>query len=216
MKQKEKFIKSHRLLLVEGKDESNFFDGMLKYMKVEGVQLVDIGGKDKFKTKFPFFCKSDGFSEVRALGFIRDAETKKADSAFSSICAILEKYDLPVPKAISTISNENGRGIKTGIFIMPNNRDAGMLEDLCLESIKTDPVLECVNRYMECCLSSLPENEREFNESKARVQTYLASKRDIASSLGLAAQKGYWDFENGCFHEIERFLNELFTSPKGV
>jgi len=202
-------IKSDRLLAVEGKDECNFFKAMLKYEEIDNTQVIDIGGKDKFKIELPLLLNSEGFSEVHTLGFVRDAEENQAESAFSSICSILKKNGLPAPKIINTINNEGN--IKTGVFIMPNNIDKGMLEDLCLESVKVNPVFECVEKYIECCLSCFPENEKNINISKAKIQTYLASKNPIVNSLGLAATKGYWDFQEKCFSEIRQFLHNLFS-----
>nr|VFK48381.1 MAG: hypothetical protein BECKTC1821E_GA0114239_11123 [Candidatus Kentron sp. TC]VFK50611.1 MAG: hypothetical protein BECKTC1821D_GA0114238_11133 [Candidatus Kentron sp. TC]VFK63554.1 MAG: hypothetical protein BECKTC1821F_GA0114240_10993 [Candidatus Kentron sp. TC] len=207
-------IASQQLLAVEGRDECNFFEGMLKHMGIRGVQLVDIGGKDKFKTEFPLLYNLPGFPNVRALGFIRDAEDKKADAAFSSICSILKKRALPTPKAANTVvdgKNAVGKDMRIGIFIMPNNNDRGMLEDLCLESVGVEPGFACVERYMDC-LSVLPENEGPRNHAKARVQAYLASRREIANSLGVGARKGYWNFGHGCFDDIKRFLRMLFVN----
>ncbi|MBT8419989.1 MAG: hypothetical protein KJO08_03915 [Gammaproteobacteria bacterium] len=206
-------IESDRLLAVEGRDEYNFFDSILKHIGIKDVQLVDIGGKDKFKTEFPALYNLPGFPRVRFLGFIRDAEDKKAYAAFSSICSILKKYSLPKPEAINEPidgKNNDGQAIRISIFIMPNNLDRGMLEDLCLESVSEKPVFGCVNQYVECCLSTLPESEESTNNSKAKVQTYLAVQKDIANSLGTGAQKGYWDFEHDCFDNIKRFLQILF------
>nr|VFK57295.1 MAG: hypothetical protein BECKTUN1418F_GA0071002_11116 [Candidatus Kentron sp. TUN]VFK60193.1 MAG: hypothetical protein BECKTUN1418D_GA0071000_11186 [Candidatus Kentron sp. TUN]VFK65433.1 MAG: hypothetical protein BECKTUN1418E_GA0071001_11076 [Candidatus Kentron sp. TUN] len=213
---KKKFtIESRRLLAVEGKDECNFFEALLKHMGIEDIQLADIGGKDRFKTEFDLLYQSKGFSDVCALGLIRDAEDKKADAAFKSICSILEKHPpLPVPEAANTAingKNDTGKLIRIGVFIMPNNADQGMLEDLCLESLESiekKPAFPCMEQYMNC-LSKLPENDTPRNPAKAKVQTYLATRKEIVNSLGLGARKGYWDFEHDCFNEIKRFLGEL-------
>jgi len=92
---------------------------------------------------------------------------------------------------------------------MPNNADQGMLEDLCLASVEMEPIFGCVDRYMECCPSALPENERSRNPSKAKVQTYLAAQKEITNSLGLGARKGYWDFDYVCFEGIKQFLRNF-------
>lgn len=214
MKQKERRIESGRLLLVEGKDKAAFFDKIFQHQDITGVQTWDVGGKDKFKITFHYLFGSDGFSKVRALGIVRDAERNPASSAFTSICSILEKYSLPIPKAANTLidgKNAQDRNIRIGVFIMPNNADAGILEDLCLASVRTEPVFGCVDRYLECCRSALPENERPRNPAKAKVQTYLAARREITNSLGLGARKGYWNFDHDCFEDIERFLRRLFA-----
>jgi len=207
-------IESHRLLAVEGKDECNFFEGILKHIGIEGVQLVDICGKDRFKKEFPLLYNLDGFLNVRILGFIRDAEDKKADAAFSRTRSILGKYPLPIPDAANTIidgKNSKGENLRISVFIMPNNTDQGMLENLCLESVREEPISACADQYLACCLSALPENRKPINCSKARVQTYLAAQEKIANSLGVGARKGYWNFDHICFDDIKRFLRELFV-----
>nr|WP_207687943.1 DUF3226 domain-containing protein [Desulfonema limicola] len=187
---------------------------MLQYEKINNIQVIDIGGKDKFKIELSLLLNLEGFSEVHTLGFVRDAEENQADSAFSSICSVLNKNRLPAPKTINSINNE--QNIKVGVFIMPNNIDKGMLEDLCIESVKANPVFECVNQYIECCLLRFPENEKNINLSKAKIQTYLAVKNPIVNSLGLAAAKGYWDFSEKCFSEIRKFICNLFWSDAPI
>jgi len=201
-------ITSKRLLAVEGQDECNFFKALLKHENINDIQIIDIGGKDQFKIKFPLLYNAEDFSDVDKLGFVRDAEQNKADSAFSSICGILKKHDLPIPKDINTVIYENN--IKIGIFIMPNNIDEGMLEDLCIESVKSNPVFKCVNEFIECCLPHLSGKEKNINMAKAKIQTYLAAKKPIKNTLGLAALEGYWDFKENCFLEIKQFLHNLF------
>ncbi len=71
-------IISNRLLAVEGKDECNFFKALLRHENINNIQVVDIGGKDKFKTEFPLLINTEGFSEVHRLGFVRDAEQNHA------------------------------------------------------------------------------------------------------------------------------------------
>ena len=203
-----KRIESKKLLIVEGEDERNFFAALLKHEHVNGVQVIPVGGKDKFKTELPLVVNEDGFfKKVDALGFVRDAEENQAKAAFSSICSTLIKNNLPAPKSINQVIDQ--QNIRIGVFIMPNNVDEGMLEDLCLQSINTNPLYRCVDEYLQCCLSQISENEK-INIAKAKVQAYLATQNPLVSSVGLAAQKGYWDLKNSCFVDIKQFLRNLF------
>jgi len=202
-------LESDRVLAVEGKDECNFFEALIKYEKINEVQIIDIGGKDKFKIEFPLLINLEGFTGVHTLGFIRDAEENQAGSAFASICDTLKHNGFPAPDTINSICNE--QNIRIGIFIMPNNIDRGMLEDLCLESVRNQPVFKCVNDYIECCLQRLEENEKNINISKAKVQAYLSVRKPIVNSLGVAAIKGYWNVGNDCFSDIKQFLHNLFN-----
>lgn len=68
------------------------------------------------------------------MGIIRDAEQKEAIHAFNSIKNILKDNKLSFPENIK--NNIKYDGIKIGIFIIPDNLNKGMLEDLCLCSIE--------------------------------------------------------------------------------
>ncbi|MBI5214752.1 MAG: hypothetical protein HY960_03260 [Ignavibacteriae bacterium] len=202
-------IESKYLLLVEGKDECNFFDAFLSHLRISGVQVVDIGGKDNFLKEFPALTLIEGFSSVKRLGFVRDAETNQPLTVFSSICNILQKHKLPIPINPNAIMMNDG--IYVGVFIMPDNKDPGMLENLCLQTISSDSINECIDTYIGCVQSQQREGEKLiYNDSKARVQAYLASRSPIVNSLGLGAQKGYWNFDHECFDGISKFLKLLF------
>lgn len=173
------------------------------------VQLLDIGGKNKFVTEFPLLLNADGFRKVERLGFVRDAETNQAQSAFQSICTILKKSNLPTPTQQNVVTTNKIPLI--GVFIMPDNAGAGMLEDLCLETIKTHPVNSCIENFVDCFAQQQNEHEKRiFNGPKARVQAYLATRSPIMNSLGLGAINGYWDFSHSCFDKIKAFLKSLF------
>lgn len=209
-------IIENSLLLVEGKDECNFFKSLLKTMKINGIEIKDVGGRKQFANKIPSIKKIKGFSKVTKLGFIRDAEDNYAKSAFDSVCNNLNENGIIPPKNIGKV--ENIGKYKIGIFIMPNNKDKGMLETLCLQSIKNEHCYKEMEIYIECLKEFYKNNEKEFCESsekkfnidKARSQVYLASKIPIQNSLGLGALKGQWDFESYAFYEIKTFLNNLF------
>lgn len=210
-------IESDSLLLVEGKDEVSFFKALLKKMDIkvkdeksnEGVQIHDAGGCYKFPARFKLLVKDSGFSQVRKLGFVRDAEKNEAKSAFDSICKVLKDTNAleRLPCNIGKVE-EIGK-LKVGIFIMPNNQDKGMLESLCLQSIKDMHCNKEMETYIEC-LKKHNENNSSFNSEKAKTQVYLASKVPIVQSLGLGACKGYFNFDDPIFDEIRSFLHNLF------
>lgn len=204
-------IWSTSLLLVEGKDEVNFFDALLKHLGISDVQVIDVGGKDKFKETINSASKIPGFSSIQKIGFVRDAEEKIAQAAFSNICNSVNKIGISTPKSIGKCESGtyNGNSIRIGIFIMPNNKDCGMLENLCLKSIKGEECYNKMQSYIEYLEDMHTENQ-SFNINKAMVQTYLASTVPIVNSLGLGAQKGVWNFNNSAFDEIKEFITDLF------
>ena len=222
-------INSTNLLLVEGKDECNFFNALFSsmsissfflndYGKIESndiaqsthaIQIVDIGGAKNFAPQFPYLYGMEGFGRIEKLGFVRDAEEKNAKSAFDSICDILKKHGLPSPDKVGEINSSNSPWV--GIFIMPDNCESGMLEDLCLESIKTEKVYSCVDNFVKCFEKGYTEEgKKHCNIHKAKVQAYLSAKSPIVPSLGLGAKLKHWDFTHPCFNGIKNFLTLSF------
>ena len=201
-------ITLHKVLCVEGKDECNFFYALLKHENIENVQVIDIGGKDRFKSLFPVIRNAPGFSEIQKLGFIRDAEDLPVKAAFDSICSVLGSLDLPKPADIFHITDALPN---IGIYIMPDNKNTGMIEDLCLQTLKGTRVIKCISAYTACYEKLLHKDEKDkYRSSKAQILSYLATRAPMVNNLGLAAQKEYWDFGNSCFNDVKTFLHMLF------
>jgi len=119
-------IEKDNLLLVEGRDEVNFFGAFLKYIGVhDDVQIIEVGGKDNFKNEFPALLLSPNFSAVRKYGIVRDADDS-ADNTFQSVIGMLSRHNQPVPKAPGEIISSDD--ITAGIFIMPGNSGTGSVE----------------------------------------------------------------------------------------
>lgn len=58
---KKKEIESSSLLMVEGKDEGNFFKALFSVLGITHVQIEDIGGKDRFDAAIRAFFKNARF-----------------------------------------------------------------------------------------------------------------------------------------------------------
>ena len=85
-------IRSDRLLLVEGRDEVNLFDALLKHCfgaAGKHIQIVDGGGKDRFPQRIlAIRAAAASRSPLLALGVVRDADNN-AGGAFQErlLCA---------------------------------------------------------------------------------------------------------------------------------
>jgi hypothetical protein len=203
-----KTIMQPHLLLVEGDEEIRFFTALNHHLKITTIQIEQVGGKENFKTQIPAWVQAPRFADtVTALGMIRDADDN-AKGAFDSLCYRLQQLNLPVPKVPGHFAKNEF--LKTGILILPP-QTAGtnrMLEDICLESVKNDPAIECVAQYFECLKTkniALPNNK----QAKASVHAFLASRDEPDRRLGEAAQKGYWNWEHPIFDKLKQFLREL-------
>ncbi len=205
-------ITNKKILAVEGIDEKNFFDKLLKYWGISDFQIEDIGGKDKFPKRFPALLKTTGFFApdetpfVTHLAIVRD---KDEDEAFTSISNIVANAGLEPPTKQSTFSKGNP---KVGIFIMPGETvDGTMLEDLCLKTVENSPAMKCVNDFSSCVseLKATPKNIPKAKVQVFKAQVFLAAQTETVDSVGLCAQKGYWDFESPALEELKQFLSHL-------
>ena len=195
-------IREKKVVVVEGKDEIDFFESLLRYLEITDVEVHEVAGKGNFKRKLPALVRMHGFSDVEALVVIRDADND-ANAAFDSIRNLLIKQDLDPPEQVNQFSQGEP---KIGIFIMPGNSDTGMLEDLCLKTVKNHPAMECVEIFIDCA-SKLDEMPK--NLTKAKAQAFLAAMPEPGNTTGIGALKGYWDFDSEELTDLKTFVNNL-------
>ncbi len=192
----------NKLIAVEGKDEVNFFNCLLKYMGFDNYAVREVGGTRQFNDQFPALVRSSDFSDVDTIIVIRDADNS-AENAFKSIKNVLIGENLEPPKEMNGFSNSIP---KIGVFIMPGDSEKGMLEDLCLSTVKDHPVMEFIDIFVNFVLT-LEEPPRNIAKSKAQV--FLAAMPNIVCRVGLGAEKGYWNFNSEALLPLKSFLNHL-------
>ena len=216
-------IHCDRLLLVEGKDEKGFFDKWLLQIVASSVQIVDIGGKDKFHTKFPTITNLPGFRNVQRLGIIRDAE-ESYTSTFQSIKNTLSSRNMPLRSAGTM---HQAHALSLGVWIMPDNQSPGSIENLCWDLIpQNDQRLSCTNSFIDClCSAGLPPKSTAGSNiilratspflperlEKTKVQAYLGALCEPKRELGRAAEADVWDFTHQRLNDLRNFLTTLFN-----
>lgn len=188
------------LLLVEGKDDEGFFDAFLKHLNITNIQVLSVAGKTKIRKNLKALTKTPGFSDLFTLVVVRDAD-ENPDGAFQSVQDALGNAGLPVPDKPFEICAGEPRVM---VLILPGQGKTGALEDLCLQAVADDAILYCVEKHLQCLKDqrvTLPKNT-----GKAKVQIFLGSKEVLKTSLGVAAQAGYWPMDNDVFREIASCL----------
>ena len=197
-------ISQAKVLLVEGNDEKHFFEALLTHMGILGLQVVEIGGKDKFPQQFEAFLQMA--DRVTNYAVIRDADTNSAD-AFKSVIGVLKKQREPCPKRPGTFCRSRGNRRKVGVYILPGNAEPGMLENLCLATVKAHPAMSCVNSFMACLDKRLHRKRAKAaplpaksvfprNPSKAKALAFLAAMPDEEHFVGLAARHNCWNLDS--------------------
>jgi|LQYC01.1.fsa_nt_gi hypothetical protein len=196
-----------KLLIVEGKDDEEFFKALLKELQIKDIQVAGIGGATMLRSQLKALAIELQLSRVRvvSMGIVRDADTNPKD-AFQSVKDALSAAGFPSP--VRPLNFVKGPP-KVGIMIIPSHQQQGALEDLCLQAIANDPVMTCVAQYFDCIVKQGLIKPKEKELSKAKVQAFLSSREEPTSALGIAAQKGYWPLDNNAFKTVRKFLQAL-------
>jgi hypothetical protein len=193
------------LLVGEGKDEEKFFQALLGSLGRKDIQVESFGGKPKLKDYLRGLKVRTGFSGLTRLGLVLDAD-EDPQAALRQIQDALLATALP---ALIPSSSQGTAGVlRTYALILPSSTERGMLEDLCLAALAEDPVLGCVDSYFDCVRKTRPPLPRHL--SKARLKTWLASREppDL-QSLGIAAEKGWFDWNHAAFTPLRQFVQAL-------
>jgi len=205
-------IESSKLLLVEGIEDLHLIEEIKKYMiesesgceNLSSIQLWNYDGADQLKHSLKLIRLSREYNTLLStIAITSDAEVD-ADRKFQSITAHLKdtNYSVPLEQLAATESNPS-----VILLIIPS-KGQGMIEDVCLRSICDDPAMVCVDHFFKCLNSSLPENGLDLptNYSKARLQTFLASRKKAGLRMGTAAKKNLFPFDDPAFDEIKQLL----------
>jgi hypothetical protein len=206
----ERPITTEGQLLVEGRVPEMFFREMITaYDLANTVEVRTFGdiSKDNLQTYLEIFTQKAAFKEsVKRLGIIRDAESQPASSAFQSVQAALRGARLPVPNIVNKLE---GTSLNTGVFILPNCQDAGMLEMLCLDAAaekersQANGILPCVDDFFACLDK---QGRKPVNSAKSRFAGFALALDVIDPQLGRAAQKGAIPWEAKTFNSLKNFL----------
>ena len=214
-------IENRKLLYTEGKDDAALFKKFLGDLDINDVQVFGVNGIPNFMEALSGIFKLPDFRNVFSFGIIRDAEKNdrnpqnSAKNAYRSIFNILIKNNR-IQRVLGKRIDPNymnrwrRNAISVGIFITSKpGFKYGMLEDLCLDSIKGTPEMRCVDRFLRCVRGD--SNEPNYLDyfkisSKNKVLAYLASQKEAHGSIHVAAEKGIWSINSPSFNELKNFL----------
>ncbi len=197
-------INQPKLVIVEGRDEVRVFNSLLSnHLHISNIQVQDYEGYYQLPEFLRSLVRMTNFGVVRSLAVVADADTNRTGRD-QSIRDHLANVGLPVPASPLTVASRDG--LNVAYLIVPHNTPGMMLEDVCLESVSTDPAMTCIDDYYSCVTNSGLPGPRNLAMSKARVHAFLASREEPDLRLGEAAQKGIWQFSHGAFDPMKDLL----------
>lgn len=198
-------VRSPVVFAVEGMEQAHFLEPFLKHLRVSGdVDIWNLGGKAEIRTYLGVLAKEAGFvGKARSLGVVRDAD-EDPKAAFSSVQSALKEAGLPVPK--EPLQPE-GEWPCVRAMILPSPGRRGILEDLCLASVKDDKAMRCVKAYFDCLKNEKLAQPKDL--SKARVRVFLASREEPWKRVGEAAKAKVWPWDSEVFSELKTFVLDV-------
>lgn len=210
----------HNVLLVEGKDDLFVVANLLKHhLAIDEVKnVLYIDKKDSITILLDKLRGDLQRSNLERLGVVIDAD----DSAANRWAALRHRLknlgditvpDLPdTPDIDGTIctAQRQDRTVKLGIWLMPDNQQAGMLEHFISSLIKPDDLLWPRARD---CVNGIPADQRRFHpphQIKAEVYTWLAWQKDPGNPFGVAIEARCLDAEAPRARHFVDWLRRLF------
>jgi hypothetical protein len=194
-----------RVLMVEGKDDEKVVEHLLKVrgmpqtfkiVQPRGQGHYGDAGIEQLLDQVALTLK--GESETERLALVLDADTN-IDARWAQLRDRLRRGGFggipEMPEEAGTIVDFDleTRTVKFGVWIMPNNKFPGMLEDFLAWLVPNeDKMLSHVDAF----LRRIPTEDRLFQEThfaKARIHSYLAVQREPGKPLGLAITCRYLD-----------------------
>jgi hypothetical protein len=197
------YFSKEKVLIVEGIDDKFFFERLLKEIELRDIQVFPMRGRDNFDS-LPDIQLVPGFKDVHKIGIIRDADDDYESSKNSIESKINKLVTSPKkPKEFSTTHPS------VAYYILPNNRDKGAMESLCIASQKNNPAMLQVDKFIESVDSDGSIKEKPKNKDKAKAQAYLSIMPEISYGMAFGIVKKYWNLNHEDFKQLIDFLKSV-------
>ncbi len=223
------------LLLVEGSDDAHVIKHLCDYYGIASditkgsrnlqPRIINIKaeeGIDKLRQSIPEHLKG---AAVERIGIVADADAV-ISSRWQSLRDRLinatgdprytetafDPAQIPsVPDATGMIAVQNNRAVSTvGVWLMPDNIAAGMLEDFISRLIKPrDPLWSRAVQVVD----QIPSADQRFNQAtKAYIHTWLAWQEEPGKPMSNAIHPNHYvDAQAPAAQTFVAWLERLFT-----
>ena len=197
-----------KMLLVEGDGDGHMVRHLLECRNLGlPFEISPKGGYPRLRESIPAEVNVSGRD---ALGIVADANDDLT-VRWQSIPDRLNGVGCDVPNAICDSGSIffGPRGIRVGVWLMPDNRRCGELEDFVHDMIpENDPVLPRAKDYVD----GIPEADRKFKNAKLTrtyVHAWLATRKK-PRPMGMAISAGDLRHDVPVANSFVCWLRELF------
>ncbi len=199
------------VLLTEGKNDCHVVYALCVKHEVEhNFEVVDCQSDNRVLRKLSALISSSTAPSI--IGIVIDADNPSLQGKWDSLRQRLSKegYTVPdLPANEGTVLELDGMP-KIGIWLMPNNRMDGMLEDFCAELAAP----EALDFARQCTTTARDNGFATFignHLSKATVHTFLSWQNIPGMPLGQAITASVLNGEHETAVVFVNFLRRLFS-----
>ncbi len=204
-------------LLVEGKNDQHVIWNLAERLKLK--ETFDVDAKDSYKQlieALPTLLKST--NTLKRIGIIVDAD-ENGGSHWNAIRTVLEKSgyysSLPgtLPKEGFICHPDDEEQLIVGVWIMPDNRMNGMLEDFVAFMIPDyvdNPLLKKADEVLLELERNSMNAYKQAHHAKARIHTWLAWQDEPGTPMGTAITKQILSTESELCRVFIHWLELLF------
>jgi hypothetical protein len=217
-----------KLLLVEGPDDKAVINSLLSFYKIQSISVktprdyVDpkktkqssLGGFEQLRKDISFVIQS---SELKCFGVVVDSDTNTA-GRWASVRDKLRECGCDPPKALpkeGAIFN-GPRGVRVGVWLMPDNNMTGAMEAFLHQLISPD---DPNWPYAQTCVANLPQKAKYSDtwRDKARLYTYLAWQEQPGKPPeSVLRSPAYFDANAGVAQAFVAWVKLLFEIQERV
>ena len=193
-------LNGESIILVEGQTDKVIIEKIVRKATCKEVTFSVQNGINNLLKRIKTYPKASG---ARRIGIIIDANND-LKGRWQSVCDKLRKSKLEIelpnmPDRDGFIQECGQQSI--GIWLMPDNRNPGMIEDFIQKIIPDDNRWELAVEFIDKAM----ENGIAFQESKAKVHAWLAVV-EPGLRFGTVMDKNVFEFDNEDFHRFENWI----------
>ncbi|MDL2222014.1 hypothetical protein LJC35_05635 [Parabacteroides sp. OttesenSCG-928-N08] len=199
-------------LLVEGNNDQHVLSALChKYQIPENFEIVDCKGINGLKRRLPLDFKT---SDIDTIGVILDADTD-IHARWDSIRNIVSQAGFVFPETLPStglILTNEANGMNFGLWIMPDNKLNGMLEDFVHFLIPpSDPLKPIVHETLDRLENNKLNPYSLTHKSKAFIHTWLAWQKKPGTPMGAAITQQYLTTDVDQCRLLVNWLTSLFS-----
>ena len=199
-------------LYVEGTDDLHVVKHLLQQHGIDALNVPEVQQTDGKEVLLDMIKTVVQVSSGRSVGFMLDADDKPQDR-WSAVRGRLQEFELDLPQEIPAdgyITNVNKFRVRVGVWLMPDNRRIGALEQFLEDLVaEDDSLLPIAKSSTENALNNgatFPGTRR----LKAILHTWLAWQERPGLPYGSAINAKFFRHDSSAARAFVAWYKRLF------